>query len=196
MNFFRYLRSIFDAKEPPVFKEYRIYEPQPSEQVKHITMTPSEKCYQVIKHYESCRLRAYKDVAGIPTIGWGSILYPDGRKVKMGEGITQEMADYMLKFEVAEKCKGVVKIIPKLKQCQFDACVSLSYNIGLGGFGSSTALRLIKKNPNDPDIGRAIMMWDKAYNPKTKKKESFAGLVARRRSEVWLYFHDEVKYFN
>jgi len=63
-------------------------------------MTPSSKCYDLIKRFEGCYLEAYLDPVGIWTIGWGTIKYPNGNPVQPGDRITQEEADYYLEFEV------------------------------------------------------------------------------------------------
>ena len=65
----------------------------------------------------------------------------------------------------------------KVNQNQFNALVSLAYNIGIHGFRKSTVLKLVNKNPNDPMIRQAFMMW-------TKNKE----LIGRRKSEANQYF--------
>jgi lysozyme len=63
-------------------------------------MTPSSKCYDLIKRFEGCRLEAYQDSVGVWTIGWGTTRYPDGSPVSPGDKITQAEADYYLEYEV------------------------------------------------------------------------------------------------
>ena len=46
-----------------------------------------------IKKEEGLRLKAYLDQAGIPTIGYGTIIFEDGRKVKLGDAITPDVAE-------------------------------------------------------------------------------------------------------
>lgn len=52
----------------------------------------------VIKYFESCRLAAYRDSAGIPTIGWGHT----GPDVRLGMTINQARADELLVKDLAE----------------------------------------------------------------------------------------------
>ena len=68
-------------------------------------------------------------------------------------------------------------VAPKVNQNQFNALVSLAYNIGINGFRNSTVLRKVNINPNDPAIKEAFMMW-------TKNVE----LMERRESEIKQYF--------
>lgn len=65
-------------------------------------MTPSSKCYDLIKRFEGCRLEAYQDSVGVWTIGWGTTRYPDGSPVSPGDKITQAEADYYLEYEVLD----------------------------------------------------------------------------------------------
>ena len=64
----------------------------------------------LIKQFEGCRLEAYKDSAGIPTIGYGNTYYPDGTKVKIGDKITQQRAEELLQVLLPHYEKIVLKI--------------------------------------------------------------------------------------
>lgn len=117
-------------------------------------MQPSQNCIEFIKSFEGLFLEAYLDSVNIPTIGWGTIKYPDGTKVKMGEICTEYQAQEYLEFEVNEKSNGVnaaIKEIP-LNQGQYDALVSFSYNLGIGALQTSTLLKKLLKNPHDSTI--------------------------------------------
>jgi len=153
-------------------------------------MKASAKAISFLTKEEGVVLKAYRDSAGIPTIGIGTIVYPDGRKVKMGDQITMAQALAYLHHEVDSKTKEVENLLTgiALNQNQFDALVSIVYNIGVGGFKSSTLLRRVKANPCDPAIREAFMMWNKITDPKTKKKVEARGLTLRRKREADLYF--------
>lgn len=128
---------------------------------------------------EGLRLKPYLDTQGIPTIALGNTYYLDKRKVTMQDkALTLQEAETLGKI-VADDFANYVDSLVKsvVSQNQFNALVSLTYNIGKKGFFNSTVLRLVSRNPNDPKIADAFMMW-------TKNKE----LIGRRKSEVKQYF--------
>ena len=103
-------------------------------------MNCSRHCLELIGDFEGLRLEAYLDPVGIPTIGYGTIRYPDGRKVQLGESITEREAEAFLTFECNNVGKAVADLVneEKLNQNQFDALVSFCYNVGIGAFSDST----------------------------------------------------------
>lgn len=145
-------------------------------------MKPSSEAYRLIKLFEGCKLSAYRCPAGVVTIGWGSVLDALGKPIKMGSKITQEQADALLEREVEHKAVSVGAMTRDLKQCQFDSLVSFAYNCGIGALSSSTMLKKIKFNPNDPAIKAEFMKWDKVAGKPLK------GLTIRRAAEAKLYF--------
>jgi lysozyme len=153
-------------------------------------MNASNNLYKLIKKFEGYKLEAYKDSAGIWTIGHGTIMYPDGKKVKENDTITPIYADACLRWEVDTKTKSVAAFVNNvvLSQNQFDALVSFAYNVGVGALQSSTLLKKVRQNPNDPSIRDEFMRWNKVTDPKTKKKIPIHGLTNRRQQEADLYF--------
>ena len=150
-------------------------------------MKVTDKCIEVIKGFEGCVLHTYKDQAGIPTIGYGTVLFPDGTKPVMGQVISKEKAEDLLRWEVSLKAHAVDKYVTaKLSQSQYDSLVSLVYNIGEGGFRSSTLLKRINACPADDSIRSAFLMWDKIH--KDGQVVADAGLKSRRSKEADLYF--------
>lgn len=147
-------------------------------------MVTSQKGLDLIKSFEGCRLKAYRDAAGIPTIGWGTIRYPSGKRVQMGEQITQGQADEYLHFEVDMKAGAVSELVRgiSLTQNQFDALVCFAYNVGTGGLAKSTLLKKLKVNPNDPAIRAEFLRWNRAGG------KVLSGLTKRRAKEADLYF--------
>lgn len=145
-------------------------------------MNPSTNCYNLIKSFEGLFLKAYADPIGIWTIGYGTIVYPNGVKVKKGDVITQAQADEYLKHEIDQKSQGVNSLIQGLNQNQFDSLVSFAYNLGLGSLKKSTLLKKAKVNPSDPTIKAEFMKWTKAGGKVLK------GLIRRRQEEANLYF--------
>lgn len=146
-------------------------------------MNINQKGINLIKSFESCRLVAYKDSKGIPTIGWGATYYRDGRKVKMGDKITQQEADELFAWHLNEFCVDVKQLLKKtLNDNQFSALVSFAYNCGTYNLEKSTLLKKINANPADPTIRTEFMKW-------VNKGSSFEkGLTRRRKAEADLYF--------
>lgn len=147
-------------------------------------MTPSPRCLDLIKEFESCRLKAYMDGGGVWTIGWGTTVYPTGVKVRRGDVTIQVKADEYFMHDVAVKSVAVDKLTAgvRLTQSQYDALVSFSYNVGSAALKSSTLLRLLRVNPADPAIRTQFMRWNKDNG------KVVAGLTRRRKAEADLYF--------
>jgi lysozyme len=128
---------------------------------------------------EGLKLKPYLDTQGVPTIALGNTYYLDGKKVTMKDKPLTIREAYKLGRVISDNfAKKVNELLKKeVTQNQFNALVSLAYNIGINGFAKSTVLKRVNINPNDPTIKSAFMMW-------TKNKE----LIGRRKSEVEQYF--------
>jgi lysozyme len=135
--------------------------------------------YNELHLREGLRLKPYLDTKGVPTIAMGNTFYLDGKKVTMQDKpLTNREALKLGKVVSDNFAKQIFALLKKeVNQNQFNALVSLSYNIGINGFTTSTVLKRVNINPNDPTIGKAFMMW-------TKNKK----LIGRRKSEVEQYF--------
>jgi len=145
-------------------------------------MKISNKGLELIKEFEGFRSEPYLCSAGVPTIGYGSTFYPDGRKVSLKDKpISKEEATQLLEHTVnsfANGLKGKLEI--SLEQNQFDALVCLAYNIGLGAFSKSTLLKRV----NSKDFINAsneFLKWDIANGKK------LLGLRKRREREQELF---------
>ena len=144
-------------------------------------MKLSKKGLDFIAKEEGLRLHAYLDQVGIPTIGYGSTFYEDGTKVKIGDRISRERADQLLVNIAKQFENGVNKGLKReVNQNQFDALVSLSFNIGVAGFLGSTVLKRVNTDPCDPSIRQAFEMWRNAGGKPI--------LLKRRQREADLYF--------
>jgi lysozyme len=140
--------------------------------------------YLLICKFEGLSLIPYLCSAKVPTIGYGNTYYPNGKKVTMQDkAITKPEAFEMFKF-IADKFALKVNELIKLKvnQNQFNACVSLSYNIGLNSFAKSTLLKKVNFNPDDLTIKNEFLKWNKAGGKEIK------GLTTRREIESQLYY--------
>lgn len=148
---------------------------------------------QFIKDREGLRLKAYKDTKGIWTIGYGTIIYENGIKVKQGDVITKERAEALLVTDIPGRIKAVKLLIKiPLNENQITALVSLCYNIGTSqkGFAGSTLLRRINGKASESDIRDAFYMWNKITIIKDgiEQKVEDKGLTNRRHLEADLYF--------
>ena len=135
----------------------------------------------LIKTMEACRLTAYQDGAGIWTIGWGQT----GTDIKAGLKWTQAQADTALQNDLDSRVTRLRTLVTiPLGDNQFSALVSLSYNIGVPGLGSSSALRLANEGSFDA-VPAAIMLWNKITV--NGAKQVSPGLVGRRAAECALW---------
>lgn len=146
-------------------------------------MKTSQIGINLIKHFEGFKAKPYLCPAKIPTIGYGATFYKDGKKVTLQDKpITDEGAEELLKL-ILKSFESIVmrKIKIPLKQCQFDALVSHTYNTG----GSDTLFKLINQNAPDEQIRK----W---FTTKyiTGGGKRLQGLVNRRNAEAKLYFHE------
>ena len=146
-------------------------------------MNLNDKGKDLIKLFEGCKLVAYKCSAAKDTIGYGNTFYENGTPVKPGDKISQERANEL--FEIIAK-DFADKVTPLIKSAvtpnQFAALTSFAYNAGIGNLKSSTLLKKVNANPNDPTIDLEFKKWDKAGG------KVLAGLTKRRASESKLYF--------
>lgn len=145
-------------------------------------MKTSQRGIDLIKSFEGMRLTAYPDpgTGGDPwTIGYGHT-----KGVKPGMKITENWAEELLRDDLAEfeaAVNGLVKV--RLCQHQFDALVSLVFNIGPGAFSDSTLLRLLNAGLYD-DAALQFVRWNKGGG------KVLSGLTRRRMAERKL-FEDE-----
>ena len=147
-------------------------------------MKLDENGYKLIQGFEGLSLVPYLCSAKVATIGYGATFYPSGKKVTMQDApISLATAKWMFK-ETADKFAADVNKMIKanLNQNQFNAIVSLAYNIGLAGLAKSSLLKKVNANPSDPTITNSFMIWNKAGG------KVLNGLTKRRAIEAKLYF--------
>jgi|ERR1035437_1003961 lysozyme len=145
-------------------------------------MQISKKGLQLIASFEGLSLKPYLDSAKVPTIGIGTILYPNGKAVSMSDPeITKEQAEQYLEWEINQKTTSVNKMVAvPINQNQFDALVSFAYNLGVGALHGSTLLKLL--NAGDTSgAAEQFLVWDKANG------QVSAGLLRRRQAERSLF---------
>ena len=132
----------------------------------------SAACLVGIAGYEGYRSSAYKDVGGVPTIGYG-----ETKGVKMGDKTTPERALVQLLKSAnahAESIKKCIKV--PLHQREFDAYTSFAYNVGVANFCNSTLNK--KLNAGDYEGAcKELLKWNKV------KGRIYKGLQVRRQKE-------------
>lgn len=143
----------------------------------------SQKLIDLIKKFEGCKLEAYKCPAGIPTIGFGSTLYENGERIKLGDKIDLKRAEQLLANTLGTYELFVdANTRDDISQGQFDALVDFAYNCGNGNLKSSTLLKKVNLNPNDKTIKDEFMKWTRANG------KIMNGLINRRKAEVGVYY--------
>lgn len=151
------------------------------DELKPSGMTTSKVGIDLVSSFEDTKLQAYDDGVGVWTIGTGTTVYPNGQKVKRGDTCTLAQAKAyfahdLMRFE--SSVNDLVKV--PLSQNQFDALVSLVYNIGTGAFAGSTLLK--KLNAKDyAGAADQFLVWNKGGGKVLK------GLVRRRADERALF---------
>lgn len=147
-------------------------------------MTTSKRAIDLIKKFEGFYANAYLCPASVATIGFGSTMWSDGKKVKLGEKISMENAEKLLLWELQQKEHSLNKL--KLNQNQFDALMSFVYNVGVGNLMKSTLYKKALLNANDPTIRDEFMKWNKARVKGVLTP--LKGLTRRRQEEANLYY--------
>lgn len=145
---------------------------------------------QLITASESFRSKPYICPAGVPTIGYGTTVYPNGRKVSLSDvPITKEVAHAYKMHDlrnIERDLRASLKVT--LSENRFSALCSLIYNIGIGSFRKSTLLKVVNAAPGAPGIRMEFNKYVKARDPETNKLVVLPGLVVRRKAEADLYF--------
>jgi lysozyme len=137
---------------------------------------------ELIRRWESLRLKAYLDTEGIPTIGYGTTS-ASGIPVKMGMVITKQQAEDFMHRTVDAIYGAAVRRYVKvpLRQSEYDVLCSFVYNVGSGAFQRSTLLRKLNRGEYGAVPGE-LMKWTNSRSGNAKR-----GLTNRRRAEaaVW-----------
>lgn len=146
-------------------------------------LTISPAGISLVKKWEGWSAKAYKDPVGVWTIGWGTI----GPEARPGRKITKKQGEEFLRRELAEQ-EGYVKhyVRVPLTQHQFDALVSLVYNIGAGNFSRSTLLKLVNRG-NFSGAAAQFARHNTARDRETGKRIVLRGLTNRRLEEALLF---------
>jgi lysozyme len=140
--------------------------------------------YRLICMFEGFSAKPYLCSAKVPTIGYGNCYYLNGRRVTLLDKPITELEAFEMFKTIADKFADKVSklVTTPVDQNQFNALVSLTYNIGPANFQKSTLLKKVNFNHNDPSIRAEFLKWNKAGGQVLK------GLTIRRTAEADLYF--------
>lgn len=132
---------------------------------------------ELIKNFEGCRLKAYKDIVGILTIGYGHT----GNDVSEGLEIDSSAANDLLDKDLEKFSDGVSDLLEvDTTDNQFAALVAFAYNVGLNALSGSTLLK--KLNSGDTDgAAEQFARWNRAGG------NAVEGLTRRREAEADLF---------
>jgi lysozyme len=154
-------------------------------------MKLSERGAALIADFEGVVLHAYNDPVGHCTCGVGHLIHmgnctaADFQRfgTKQHPKMTRRQATDLLRRDAASREEAVRRLVRvPLSQNEFDALVSLVFNIGEGNFASSTVLRALNTGQRRK-AARAFMLWIKAGSP----LQVLPGLVRRRRAEMTMF---------
>jgi len=152
----------------------------------------SQKGIDLLKGVERLRLQTYDDQTGKDisswvkgaTIGYGHLIARDEWGLYKN-GVNEAQAESLFADDLAPFVRAVNSgVTAGIEQHEFDACVILAFNIGINGFSSSSALKLINDPGANTDYDSLESAW-KAWN-KTQGKVS-RGLDNRRNAEWKIY---------
>lgn len=145
-------------------------------------MKISENGIKFIANWEGKRNSAYKDAVGLWTIGIGHL-------IKKGEAFPKVMTDQqvydLFRKDVAgfeNAVNNAVKV--QITQNQFDALVSLAFNIGIGAFAGSSVVRNLNAK-NYTEAANSFLKWNKGTV--NGKLVEILGLTNRRKAERDLF---------
>ncbi len=153
-------------------------------------MRISDDGLMVVKHFEGLYPKAYVDSVGVWTIGYGHT----GDAAHSGNVISEQDAEDLLREDMHESEYFVDRYIDvDLKQHQFDALVSFTFNVGGGALAKST----LRKKLNGGDLAGAAAEFPR-WNKGTVngQKVVLPGLTRRRSSERFLFETGKVSFFD
>ena len=162
---------------------------EPSGENSDIQLRTTEKCVSLIKELEGFQEKPYWDYQQY-SIGYGSACTKD----EYPNGITEAQADILLR----EMLQGFEKKLDKflqenyitLRDNQYDAMISLTYNIGSGWMKESALATLLKNGTySNNELASAIGIW--CHVKSNGVTSIHDGLVARRISEINVFLYGD-----
>ena len=137
----------------------------------------------LITAFEGLKLKRYRDAVDKWTIGYGHLILPAEEKKLIS--ITTGEAKALLRKDLRRTEAGVKKLLGKeVTQNQFDALVSLAFNIGVGNLKKSTLLKRVNQRDMQ-GAAQHFLVWNRAG------KQILPGLTRRREAERKLFLSDK-----
>ena len=151
-----------------------------------MTRRTSKAGEELIKLFEGFKNKVYKCPAGLNTIGYGHVIVGEASLNRfLKTGITEEEATCLLRGDISIAEEAVERLITtQLNQNQFDAMVSLIFNIGATKFRGSKGHKAL--NLNGFELAK-IEMFDKDKGWVRANGKILKGLVNRRQAELKLF---------
>lgn len=157
----------------------------------------SGRCLAIIKEFEGCekaipnkpgKYETYLDAVGVPTIGWGTTIYPNGKMVKPGDIRLQAECDDYLEWTVADLVRTIKPLIKvPVTPAMLDALTSFAYNVGWNALAGSTLLKYL----NAKQYQKAADEFERwVYGD--PKQPPLPGLVRRRGREKQLFLTEGI----
>ena len=157
-------------------------------------MKVSDKLIEMIKHDEGVRVKPYRCPALLWTVGVGHVIDQSHIKIPLEERktlsipagwdrtLSMDEVNAILAKDLESFERGVLRLAPNLAghQSKFDACVSFSFNVGLGNFQRSTIRMKIQREEWEA-AADSFLQWTKAGG------KELPGLVRRRKGERALF---------
>jgi len=140
-------------------------------------MITTKILFTKLMEFEGLKLKAYVDVTGVPTIGYGHTY-----NVRMGDRITAWYAKDLLSEDIAYFEEKVKELNVAKTEGQLDALVSFAFNLGVDRLAKSTLLKVIRQGGSKSEIKREFKRWVYADGKKLK------GLEKRREWEAKRFF--------
>lgn len=139
-----------------------------------------------LKKRDDGRYEAYLCPAGVPTIYAGCT-----EGVHLGMIVTEAEGETMFRREIDKFEKAIARLVTvDMSQGEYDACVSLAYNIGIGAFTGSSVLRYLNKGKRSK-AAECFGLWNKARKGGKGKPVEMRGLTRRRAAETALFLSRE-----
>ncbi len=133
----------------------------------------SERGIKAIAIREGEVLHGYKDSKGLLTIGVGHLVTA-GDPYKLHEPITKEESRRLLAIDLKEAEDAVNSIGIPILQNEFDALVSLTFNIGSAGFKRSSIVKRLKAHATRKQVAEAILLWNKPPEIQRRRQQEYA----------------------